>query len=119
MKYVLIPTKLDSIARELLTAKGFTVVQDTDTGLPGLAEANPKTEILIVRSDKVTAEVIDSLPDLKLVVLINQETASAAEVLAGILQDYKRAIIIGGKNTFGKGTVQTQFPDLRSHGSLR
>ncbi|MBL9117747.1 MAG: carboxy terminal-processing peptidase [Verrucomicrobiaceae bacterium] len=45
-----------------------------------------------------------------MIVLTDKESASASEILAAALQDYRRAVIVGDKSTFGKGTVQTILP---------
>src|SRR5205809_5799866 len=60
--------------------------------------------------------VISSDPDSgiayggPLIVLTSRQSASASEIFAAALQDYGRAVIVGDKNTFGKGTVQTILP---------
>ena len=68
MKNVLIPTKLNPVAKDILESKGYSVIQDSDTSLSELIAQHPDTEALIVRSDKVTEQVIDALPKLAVVI---------------------------------------------------
>lgn len=56
-------------------------------------------------------------PDLPLVVLVDGETASSAEITAGALQDLDRAVVIGSR-TYGKGLVQSTYP-MDNNGLLK
>lgn len=86
-----------------------------------LMEESGKVMVSTVsKSGKETAYKTSGRPFFKprkIAVLIDEQTASASEIVAGALQDHKRAVVIG-RPSFGKGLVQGQFP-LSNGGALK
>jgi carboxyl-terminal processing protease len=110
-------------ARRELASKPRGVVLDLRNNPGGVLESAVEVadqlleEGVIVSADgrtpaarfSMSATPGDVFPGVPVVVLVNGSTASAAEILAGALQDHQRATLLG-RRTFGKGSVQTVIP---------
>jgi carboxyl-terminal processing protease len=111
---------IDKLSRLSMSA----LILDLRNNPGGLLESAAKTTAKFLPKDKLVvytkgrkdyqnlklyAQEQRPLVELPLAVLINEGSASGSEILAGALQDYKRAIILGTKS-FGKGSVQTVIP---------
>lgn len=124
-------TKAVNDARKKLNKKLSGIVIDIRNNPGGLLDQAVKVSDLFLQQGEIVStrsrneedtvkysatpgDIADNLP---IVVMINEGSASAAEILAGALQDHKRAIVLGEKS-FGKGSVQTVIP-LRNNGAMR
>lgn len=99
---------VDGIILDLRDDGGGALIDAVDiTGL--FIKAGPVVQVKnsFGRSHVLEAPYSDVEFDGPLVVLVNQFSASASEIVAAALQDYQRAVIVGSKHTHGKGTVQT------------
>jgi len=109
--------KVDGVVIDLRNNGGGSLQEATDlTGL--FIEKGPT--VLVRNADGRVDVLADENPGAyytgPMAVLVNRLSASASEIFAGAMQDYHRALIIGGQ-TFGKGTVQTIQP--LNHGELK
>lgn len=100
-------TKLEGIILDLRNDGGGSLIDAVDiaslfikTG-PVVQVKDSNGKIQVLKDEDPTIEYSGPL-----VVLVNELSASASEIVAAALQDYKRAIIVGGDHTHGKGTVQ-------------
>lgn len=112
--------KLNGLVLDLRNNPGGlleTAVQVVDVFLDKKALANNKYENLVVYTEgrlpnsqySAKAKPGDILNGAPMVILVNEGSASASEIVAGALQDYHRAVIVG-TTSFGKGSVQTVLP---------
>lgn len=115
-----------------LTGEGVKgiIVDLRDNGGGSLEEAINLTGLFVPRGPIVQSKDWRSRVDVKysrnrypiydgpLMVLTNRSSASASEIFAAALQDYNRAVIVGEKSTFGKGTVQQLRPVYATTGGL-
>ncbi len=102
------PKGIEGIILDLRNNGGGSLVDAVDiTGL--FIDQGPVVQVKNSQGMKrVLQDDDDSLVyDGPLVVLVNRFSASASEIVAAALQDYRRAIVVGGQHTHGKGTVQT------------
>jgi carboxyl-terminal processing protease len=86
---------------------------DTAIKIAGLfVDKGPVVQVKYRNEEPVVREDIDINTQWSgsLVVLVNELSASASEIFAAAMQDYNRAIILGGNQTYGKGTVQNIIP---------
>lgn len=106
--------KVDALVLDLSTNGGGSLRDAVDIAGLFFAKGNvvKQSQRAVAGSESVNYDTLrdnDKMVDFTgpMVVLVSRISASASEIVAGTLQDYKRAVVIGGDHTFGKGSVQS------------
>ncbi|WP_372805895.1 carboxy terminal-processing peptidase [Pontiella sp.] len=115
----LTPEGIDGLVLDLRNNGGGSLVESIETA--GLFISSGP--IVQVKERNGIQVLPDADPEISydgpMIVLVNRLSASASEILAAALQDYKRALIVGDRQTHGKGTVQTLMTLGDRKGSLK
>jgi len=111
---------VDGVIMDLQRNGGGSLDESVDAAGLFLQRAN----VVISRDIQTPRRVLhDSDPTIgyggPLIVTVSRVTASGAEIVAGALQDYRRALLVGGDHTFGKGTIQQVIPLPAKLGALK
>ncbi|MCX7003520.1 MAG: S41 family peptidase [bacterium] len=111
---------VDGVIMDLQRNGGGSLDESVDAAGLFLQRAN----VVISRDIQNPRRVLrDSDPAIcyggPLIVTVSRATASGAEIVAGALQDYRRALLVGGDHTFGKGTIQQVIPLPAKLGALK
>ena len=118
---------LEKLIVEAKKKKVDSLVLDMSFNGGGSLEEAVKVAGLFIRRGNIVEAQGSRLADMDssvqyagpLVVLINRFSASASEIVAGALQDYARAVVVGSDHTFGKGSVQTVMPLPEELGAMK
>lgn len=126
------PKELEDALKKLEAEKMDALILDLRYNPGGLLEVAVGVAEKFLKKDSVVVSIKSRNPDLNtvfkstgtsthpdypIVVLVNEGSASASEIVAGAIQDNKRGLIVG-KNTFGKASVQTVIP-MKDGSALR
>ncbi len=113
-------SNVDGVILDLQRNGGGALDEAVDVAGLFLAKGN----VVVATDNKRDVSILDdndSEINFKgpMIVTVSRATASGAEIVAGALQDYKRAIIVGGDHTYGKGTIQRVIPLSKDIGALK